>query len=62
MAPDWGISERYDPQIIGASFMMPVATNCKDVRQPDDGSLEPRLLPRQVQGWQLQGDEVQVLR
>jgi hypothetical protein len=26
MAPDWGISERYDPQIIGASFRMPVVT------------------------------------
>jgi hypothetical protein len=25
MAPDWGISERYDPQIIGASFRMPAA-------------------------------------
>ena len=23
---DWGIAERYDPQIIGASFRMPVAT------------------------------------
>jgi hypothetical protein len=26
MAPDWGISERHDPQIIGASFQMPVET------------------------------------
>jgi hypothetical protein len=26
MAPDWGIFERYDPQIIGASFRMPATT------------------------------------
>jgi hypothetical protein len=39
----WGIAERYDPQIIGASFRMPVATARTFVRQPEDGSLKPRL-------------------
>jgi hypothetical protein len=42
-APDWGISERYDPQAIGASFRMPAAAFASPTTE---GSLEPRLLPR----------------